>query len=148
MNLTKDNGIEFLDFISLSEEDMFQFQPLAGSFAVIKCEGKYLMCYNAWREQWELPAGRREGDETPKECAIRELFEETGQVETGLEFKGLLKSKKATSGEIRYNPVYLTEVEKLQPFIENDETSEIRLWDLKEELGYLDSVDIRIFEFI
>ncbi|MGD6834837.1 NUDIX domain-containing protein [Sutcliffiella halmapala] len=94
MNLTKNNGIEFLDFISMSEEDMFNYQPLAGSFAVIKCEGKYLMCYNVWRKQWELPAGCREGDETPKECAIRELFEETGQIVSDLEFKGLLKSKK------------------------------------------------------
>ena len=148
MNLTKNNGIEFLDFISLCEEDMLKYQSLAGSFAVIKCKGKYLMCYNVRREQWELPAGRREGGETPKECAIRELFEETGQIVTDLEFKGLLKSKNAISGEVRYNPVYFTEVEKLQPFIENEETSEIRLWDLKEELGYLDSVDIRIFELI
>jgi 8-oxo-dGTP diphosphatase len=148
LNLTKKNGIEFLDFIRMSEENMFHYQPLAGSFAVMKCEGKFLMCYNVWRKQWELPAGRREGGETPKECAIREAFEETGQIVNDLEFKGLLKSKKSISGEVRYNPVYFTEMEKLQPFIENEETSEIRLWDLKEEIGYLDSVDIRIFEFI
>ena len=148
MNLTKNNGREFADFISMSEEDIFDYLPLAGSFAVIKCKGKYLMCYNIWREQWELPAGRREGGETPKECAIRELFEETGQRVSELEFKGLLKSQKAISGEVRYNPVYFTEMEQLQPFIENEETSEIRLWDLKEELGYFDSVDIRIFDYI
>ncbi|WP_201716899.1 NUDIX hydrolase [Rossellomorea arthrocnemi] len=80
MNLTKKNGIEFLDFIRMPEENMFHYQPLAGSFAVMKCEGKFLMCYNVWRKQWKLPAGRREGDETPKECAIREAFEETGQI--------------------------------------------------------------------
>ncbi len=148
MNLTKNNGREFVDFISMSEEDIFDYLPLAGSFAVIKCKGKYLMCYNIWREQWELPAGRRERDETPKECAIRELFEETGQTVRELEFKGLLKSQKIINGEISYNPVYFTEMEQLQPFIENEETSDIRLWDLKEELGYIDSVDIKIFDYI
>jgi 8-oxo-dGTP diphosphatase len=148
LNLSKDNGREFLDFIRMTEKDLDKYQPLAGSFAVIKCEGKYLMCYNVWRQQWELPAGGREDDETPKECAIRELLEETGQIVSDLECKGLLKTKKSTTGEFRYNPVYFKEVEKLQPFIENEETSEIRLWDLKEELGCLDSVDIRMFDFI
>ena len=148
LNLTKNNGREFVDFITMSEEDIYDYLPLAGSFAVIKCEGKYLMCYNLWRKQWELPAGRREGYETPKECAIRELFEETGQMVSDLEIKGLLKSQKIINGEISYNPVYFTEMKKLQPFIENEETSDIRLWDLKEKLGYFDSVDIRIFDYI
>lgn len=148
MNLTKNNGRMFLDFISISEDDMFNYFPLAGSFAVIKCEGKYLLCYNVWRKQWELPAGRREGDETPKECAIRELFEETGQMVSDLDFKGLLKFQKVNSGEVGYNPVYFTEVERLQPFIDNQETSDIRLWDLKEEIGYVDEVDIKVLQYI
>ncbi|WP_187442032.1 NUDIX domain-containing protein [Sutcliffiella horikoshii] len=148
MNLTKNNGRVFLDFISMTEEVIDNYLPLAGSFAVIKCKGKYLLCYNIWREQWELPAGRREGDETPKECAIRELFEETGQMVSDLDFKGLLKFQKTISGEVAYNPVYFTEMERLQPFIENEESSEIRLWDLKEEIGYLDEVDIRLLEYI
>ncbi|WP_198317030.1 NUDIX domain-containing protein [Sutcliffiella horikoshii] len=148
MNLTKNNGKVYLDFISMSEEDMFNYLPLFGSFAVIKCEVKYLLCFNVWREQWELPAGRREGDESPKECAIRELFEETGQMVSDLDFKGLLKFQKVNSGEVGYNPVYFAEVEWLQPFIDNQETSEIRLWDLKEEIGYIDEVDIRVLEYI
>ena len=31
-----------------------------------------------WPNMWELPGGRREGDETPFECAAREVFEELG----------------------------------------------------------------------
>lgn len=148
MNLTKSNGLEFLEFIIITEEELYKYQPLAGSFAVIKCGDKYLMCYNVWRKQWELPAGRREVDETPKECAMRELYEETGQKVLDMEFKGLLKSKKIINGEIKFNPVYLARTEKIQPFIENEEISKIKLWDLKEEIGYIDSVDIRILDFI
>lgn len=148
MNLTKYNGIEFLEFIKVTEEEIFNYPPVAGSFAVIKCEGKYLMCYNVWREQWELPAGSREEGETPKECAIRELYEETGQMVTDLKFKGLLKSKKTINGEIKFNPVYFANIEELQPFKENEETSKIMLWDLKEEIAAIDSVDIRILDFI
>lgn len=76
------------------------------------------------------------------------MYEETGQKVLDLEFIGLLKSKKTSNGKIKHNPVYYVEVEEVQPFIENEETSEIKLCDLKEKIGYLDSVDIRIFEFI
>ena len=31
-----------------------------------------------WPNTWELPGGGREGDETPFECAAREVFEELG----------------------------------------------------------------------
>ena len=31
-----------------------------------------------WPNMWELPGGGREGDETPFECAAREVYEELG----------------------------------------------------------------------
>ncbi len=148
MNVLKNNGFEFLDFLTPREEEIHQFDLLAGSFAVIKCNHNYLMCYNTWREQWELPAGQREEGETPEACAIRELYEETGQCVEKMVFKGLLKVKNLSNDTVKYNPVYFASVEFLQPFHKNDETSQIKLWDLKEDIGYIDEVDIRIFDFI
>ena len=31
-----------------------------------------------WPNMWELPGGGREGDESPFECAAREVYEELG----------------------------------------------------------------------
>ena len=31
-----------------------------------------------WPNMWELPGGGREGDESPFECAVREVYEELG----------------------------------------------------------------------
>lgn len=148
MNVTQNHGFEFLGFVVAQEQEMGEYQPLAGSFAVIKCEEKYLMCFNKWRKQWELPAGSREGNETPRECASRELYEETGQVVDQLEFRGLLKLKNERTGSVKYNPVFYAETEALQPFIENDETTQIQLWDLEEELGTIDGIDIKIFDYL
>ncbi|GGG83298.1 NUDIX hydrolase [Paenibacillus radicis (ex Gao et al. 2016)] len=145
---TKNNGYQFLDFIHVKEDEIHTYAPIAGSFAVLNCSGKYLMCYNTWREQWELPAGQREENETPIECAIRELLEETGQTANDLEFTGLLKVKNLSNGNVKYNPVFVAFIETLQPFVMNNETSEIKLWDLKEDIGYVDEVDIQVFNYI
>ncbi|MBH0174225.1 NUDIX domain-containing protein [Fictibacillus sp. 23RED33] len=104
------------------------------------------MCFNSLRRQWELPAGKRETGETPKECAIRELYEETGQTVKELSLLGLVNSKHVGNGSFKRNPVYFSEVVQLQPFVENDETTMIMLWDMEEQIGRVDAVDLKIVE--
>ncbi|MBN3555740.1 NUDIX domain-containing protein [Fictibacillus nanhaiensis] len=140
------NGYNFVDFIYVTEEKLENFGPLAGSFAVIKCEGKFLMGFNSLRRQWELPAGKREAGETPKECAVRELLEETGQRVTELSLVGLVVSKHIGNGSIKRNPVYFSEVAQLQRFVENAENTMIMLWDLEEQIGRVDALDLKILE--
>ncbi|WNB91195.1 NUDIX hydrolase [Bacillus sp. NEB1478] len=147
MNINVNNNhFQFLDFLSVEESEIEKFQRLAGSYAVISCEGKFLICYNKWRNQWELPAGKRERGETPKDCAARELYEETGQRVENLYFKGLLKVSNRSNGELKFNPVYYGDLESLQPFYENDEISSIMLWDTKKEIGYFDLIDLQVLK--
>ena len=40
--------------------------------------GKILLSYEVKTEQWMIPGGGMEGDETPEECCVREAAEETG----------------------------------------------------------------------
>jgi len=139
---------EFVDFLPINEEALCEYNQLAGSYAVIRIDEKYLICYNKWRKQWELPAGGREQNETPKQCAMRELFEETGQKVADLQFIGLLQSKHAHTGALKYNPVYFADMKNLQPFIENDEIVEIQLWNGLTPLDNFDSVDRKILDYI
>lgn len=141
-------GLQFLNFIKVKETEINQYQRVKGSFAVIQCKEKYLICFNKWRNQWELPAGRREEGETPKECAIRELYEETGQKVNDLAFKGLMKVRDNKNEFIKYNPVYFSTIEELQPFKENEETTQIKLWDTIEDIGYFDKVDLKILDYV
>ncbi|MEC1177515.1 NUDIX hydrolase [Metasolibacillus meyeri] len=114
---TKNHGYIFREFIQLQEHKMAQLEQLAGSYAIIQAEGKWLICYNRWRKQWELPAGKREVGETLRQCALRELYEETGQIVTELTFLGVAKSENIENGKGKYNPVYYGEMEQLMPFI-------------------------------
>ena len=93
-----------------------------------------------------MPAGRREVDESPKECAIRELYEETGQKVEDLTLQGLAKIRNLETHHVKYNPVYFSKVSHLTPFIPNDEMERIILWDLTSDIGPVDYVDVRIWK--
>lgn len=145
----KFHGWEFKQLIPLSNTSKFnQFQPIAGSYAVLTCKKSFLLCYNTWRKQWELPAGKKEADETSLECARRELFEETGQEINTLKLIAVAELVHLNDRKRKYNPIFASEVSELQPFQVNDETSEIMLWDTFSSLSSVDAVDKRIIEEI
>lgn len=112
---------------------------------VFKVENKYLIGFNDWRMQWELPVGKIEKGETARQAAIRELDEETHQKADNVVFKGLFK-KKRPNGEIVYTAIFFCEKDSIVPFIKNDEDEnvEIKLWDLNEDIGYVDEIDLKI----
>lgn len=144
MELLKCNGFKFLEFVPKEAGHLSGALKLSGSYALIQCESKLLMVYNKWRSQWELPAGRREGAETPKECAVRELSEETGQQIADLKCIGILKSENIKTGEVKHNPVFHALVDRLQPFLKNEETTAMKLWDGDEKIGVVDEVDCQL----
>ncbi|MFS0671972.1 hypothetical protein [Ornithinibacillus sp. 179-J 7C1 HS] len=51
-----------------------------------------------------------------------------------------------SEGTFKYNPVYFSMVDSLNPFMENEETSKIKFWDLEEEIGPIDEVDMKILD--
>jgi 8-oxo-dGTP diphosphatase len=58
---------------------VFYHNPVPACGVVIEKEGKILLVkrkYNPYKGDWSLPAGFMEYDESPQECAIREIKEE------------------------------------------------------------------------
>lgn len=59
-------------------------RPFRGAKMVLTCAGNVLVLRRdnvpniAWPGCWDLPGGMREPGESPAECALRELHEETG----------------------------------------------------------------------
>ena len=52
----------------------------AGSRAVIVRDGKILLSHETVSGWWLVPGGGVEGEETPEECCVREVEEETGVI--------------------------------------------------------------------
>ena len=139
-----DPSLQFIEFIRIDEKDMNSYEDLAGSYAIIQVRDEILFGYNRFRKRWELPAGRREGNETPKECAIRELYEETGQKVEQLTFQGIAKIQNLDKQTIKYNPIFYCAIDELSDFIPNEEMERITLWDLTSDIGPVDQVDLQL----
>lgn len=137
------------EYISIQEEQISEYPNVTGSYAIVKVGDRYLIGYNDWRKQWEFPAGGIENGETARQAAYRELLEETHQGNLELEFKGLFKVTDS-HGKQKYQAVFLGQKGALEPFVysENDEMSKISLWDMKEDIGYVDELDVAIVKAI
>ena len=103
MNKDENTGdIEIIEYYDIQEEELYKNNNTmpSSAYAVIEVQGKFLIGYNSYREQWEFPAGKIESGESAMEAARRELYEETN-----LSFAVCLRSmirRKKNTGSVQY----------------------------------------------
>lgn len=143
------SGWMLLEYLDIPEEEIIHYEKVTGAFAILRVGNQYVIGYNTFRKQWEFPAGGIEPGESAREAAVRELWEETHQRNENLTFRGLFQVQDS-KGTRKYQAVFIGEQESLSPFesLEQDEMSAIRLWDLKENIGYVDECDLKIVQTI
>lgn len=100
--------------------------------------GKYLLV-KGFTGKWSFPKGHREKDETPHDCAKREIYEETGLTIDNIQ------NKKAIFVSIYYYFDIIFENECPTNPIDIDEIKDIG-WFLPEETSTLDkNKDVNVF---
>ena len=143
------SGWTLLEHLNIKEEEIGNYEKVTGAFAIVTVDGQYIIGYNKWRQQWEFCGGGIEQGETARDAALRELFEETHQRASELTFCGISRMQRP-NGEFCYQAVFTGTVERFEPFVatDEDEMSDIMLWDLKRDIGYVDECDLKIVEMV
>ena len=135
------------------ETEAERFGPVTLAVVLPRVPGGVLLVFNRQRDYWELPGGMREGDETPRGCAERELREETGIVTAGLRLR-LCAVMVLDLRPSRWNPtrreecgaVFRTDYPQVPAPFESDETGGLAVWPvdrLPTRTGVLDAHLVR-----
>lgn len=144
------HGIALLEYhqIPESELDSDTYRPLLITFVAIRHARDFLLVHHRERQSWELPGGHIEGAESARDCAVRELFEETGQRVEHLDFRAVLKYRAGSDNRFYYGALYSGELPSPAPFRENEEISRVTSWDGKTDIGYIDEIDRAVIRLI
>ena len=138
-------SIRLLDLARTGEHALASRAPLTHAVTVVRHGGATLLVFNRKKQHWELPGGHIDVGETPRACAARELFEESGVVcdPAGLHFAGIITVAAADDAKAtqEYGALYVVEVEARPPFAPNDEIAAVRWWDGVESIADLAAVD-------
>jgi 8-oxo-dGTP diphosphatase len=130
------------------ELDSDTYSPLPGTIIAVRHGRDFLLVYHSARQAWELPGGRIEAGESPRDCAVRELFEETGQRVGRLAFRAILEQRTEPGNRIVFAAVYSGSLQAPAPFRESEEISAITFWDGKTDIGYVDEVDAAVISLL
>ncbi len=151
------HGIALLEYRQIPETELASdvYRPLLITFMVIRHNLDFLLVHHRQRQTWELPGGHIEPGESARDCAIRELFEETGQRVDRLDFRAVLKYRSESENHpyygitgYYYGTLYSGELPSPAPFRENEEISQITFWDGEKNIGYIDEIDRTVIKLI
>lgn len=125
----KGNQLLALDFVGESMVNVVHSEPvLPLSLVVATYQGKVLMIFNRWRQEWELPGGMIEAGETPRQAAFRELLEETGVTADSLTFEARALFSLKSPDRLEYAAVYSAQLDVLPELRVNEEASAFLWW--------------------
>jgi 8-oxo-dGTP diphosphatase len=126
-------------FHRVTEHTRFDDAPLPAALTALWHDDRILLVFDRFRQSWELPGGRIDPGETPRQAAVRELREETGLQIEGLFFAGYARFVLGAERREEYAAIYvacLTETPdtEISGFVPNGEISAICWWDGVETL--------------
>lgn len=121
-------GIALLSFHREPAGTRFPDAPVGYALVALWHGAKLLLVHERSRDCWELPGGSIEPGETPREAALRELDEESGQVADGpggLRFVGFARTR-LPGHPLLYGALFTGTTTAPRPFTPNGEISALR----------------------
>ncbi|MFJ9724968.1 NUDIX hydrolase [Streptomyces sp. NPDC101209] len=102
-----DRGNALVSFCRGAEDAPPADAPLPLALVALWQGDRVLLAFNRFRRAWELPGGKIDPGETPRQAAVRELLEETGQAAEGrLSFAGFARFILAPGQRAEYSALF------------------------------------------
>ena len=147
-------GNQLLALQRSDEASLAVVEPLTHAFVAVRNgDGNHLLVYDRYKRHWELAGGGMEPAETARECARRELEEESGIAcaAEALRFVGVMKFLLAPgryhpSSRIEYGALYAVDVSEVPPFEPNEEIEATTWWDRLAPIGDVGVIDAKLIE--
>jgi 8-oxo-dGTP pyrophosphatase MutT (NUDIX family) len=138
-------GMELLGFHREPEGAGFGDARVGYVLVALWHGGRLLMVRVRGRDCWELPGGRIEPGETPRQAAVRELREETGQdvAPERLRFAGFARTALGPGRRVLYGALFTAEADGPVPFEPSEEIAAVHWREGDEPLegGLVQTVD-------
>lgn len=118
--------------LSIKELDETAAEALPVTFSVVigRHISGYLLVRNTIRDIWELPGGFIDAGESARQCATRELEEESGQRVANLRWRAALEIEVpcGTTTRTIYGAMYCADIDTPNIFVSNSEIGSIGFW--------------------
>ncbi|WP_129642355.1 NUDIX domain-containing protein [Peristeroidobacter agariperforans] len=137
--------------IDIDETALHAFSPVTFALVIARDAAGFLLVLNSRRRVWELPGGLIEPGESARECALRELREESSQRVSTLRWRALLLLDlpgHASARRTEYGALFCGELIPDVAFVRNEEADEIGLWQpdaLPTRTSAIDAYLLRLF---
>jgi ADP-ribose pyrophosphatase YjhB (NUDIX family) len=111
------------------------------SIVLARHEKGMVLVRNSHRSIWELPGGYVDPGESASDCALRELFEESGLIGSEIELLGVLEiERQAPHSDVLRCALYQCCAEG-EPSAWGPETSAVAFWHPVTEIGPISTID-------
>ena len=148
-------GNALVEFLVVTESEMPALTldaPITHALIGVRYRSNVLLLFNKYRQNWELPGGVMEAQETPRLCAARELYEETCQTAREIVFKGLMKFHLQPNFDgperLEWGALFAAELDMVADFVKNAEAARIVWWDGVSDIGAINGIDSALIRYV
>lgn len=147
------DGHALVRMLSVPEAELYSLVGLTHARVVARHEGKVLLVFDRRDQRWQLAGGGLERAESARECAARELREESSNdcAEAALRYLGAFELHVAATplnpeAHVEYGALFEVDVPLVAAFLPNEEIGATLWWNGSELSHELDAIDRKLIE--
>jgi hypothetical protein len=140
------HGNRLISFTPGTEDVLPGGAPTPMALTALWHRDEVVVVHDRFRRQWELPGGLLEPGESPRQAAVRELAEESGQMPgTPLQFVGYAGFLLGSAQRAEYGALFTGHALRRRDFEPDHEIEAIRWWNLSAPLpGRISGIDVHL----